>query len=126
VLENVALPLWLRNGKNQKLADEVAQNQLAQLEIEDKVKEYPNQLSGGQRQRVALARALVHSPQLLLLDEITANLDPETAYKVVGIVERIIEAGTSVIWVTHSELPSQIWSYILDFDGGIWVKKKHN
>jgi ABC-type polar amino acid transport system ATPase subunit len=126
VLENVALPLWLRNGKNQKLADEVAHNQLAQLEIEDKVKEYPNQLSGGQRQRVALARALVHSPQLLLLDEITANLDPETAYKVVRIVERIIEAGTSVIWVTHSELPSQIWSYILDFDGGIWVKKKHN
>ncbi|TAG59110.1 MAG: amino acid ABC transporter ATP-binding protein [Oscillatoriales cyanobacterium] len=126
VLENVALPLWLRNGKRKKLADEAAKHQLAQLGIEDKANEYPNQLSGGQRQRAAFARALVHSPQLLLLDEITANLDPETAYKVVGIVEKIIEAGTSVIWVTHSELPSAIWSYVLRFGDRIWIKEKYN
>jgi ABC-type polar amino acid transport system ATPase subunit len=125
VLENVSRPLWLRNGKSKKLADDFAKHRLAQLGIEDKANDYPNQLSGGQRQRAALARALVHSPQLLLLDEITANLDPETAYKVVGIVEKIIEAGTSVIWVTHSELPSTIWSYTLYFNGGIWVKDKH-
>ncbi|MCC3430138.1 MAG: ATP-binding cassette domain-containing protein, partial [Microcoleus sp. PH2017_04_SCI_O_A] len=124
--ENVALPLWLRNGKRKKLADEAAKHQLAQLGIEDKANEYPNQLSGGQRQRAAFARALVHSPQLLLLDEITANLDPETAYKVVGIVEKIIEAGTSVIWVTHSELPSAIWSYVLRFGDRIWIKEKYN
>lgn len=126
ILENVALPLWLRNGKSKKIANETAKHQLAQLGIEDKAEEYPNQLSGGQRQRAALARALVHSPQLLLLDEITANLDPETAYKAVGLVEKIIEAGTSVIWVTHSELPSTIWSYILRFDDGTWVKEKYN
>jgi ABC-type polar amino acid transport system ATPase subunit len=126
VLENVALPLWLRNGKRKRLADEFAKHQLAKLGIEDKANEYPTQLSGGQRQRAAFARALVHSPQLLLLDEITANLDPETAYKVVGIVEKIIESGTAVIWVTHSELPSTIWSYILRFDGRSWVKEPHN
>jgi ABC-type polar amino acid transport system ATPase subunit len=126
VLENVALPLWLRNGKSKRLADELAKHQLAQLGIEDKAGEYPNQLSGGQRQRAALARALVHSPQLLLLDEITANLDPETAYKVVGLIEKIIEAGTSVIWVTHSDLPSTIWSYVLRFDNGTWIKEKYN
>lgn len=126
VLENVALPLRLRNGKSKKLVDEFAKHQLAQLGIEDKANEYPNQLSGGQRQRAALVRAIVHSPQLLLLDEITANLDPETALKVVKIVEKIIEAGTSVIWVTHSELPSNIWSYVLRFDHSNWIKEKHN
>ncbi|MBE9042223.1 amino acid ABC transporter ATP-binding protein [Oscillatoriales cyanobacterium LEGE 11467] len=126
VLENVALPLWLRRDRHKNLADEVAKYQLAQLGIEDKANEYPNQLSGGQRQRAALARALVHSPKLLLLDEITANLDPETAYNVVGIVEKIIEAGTSVIWVTHSDLPSTIWSYILRFENGTWIKDKYH
>lgn len=124
VLDNVVLPFWLRHGKNKKLAYEVAKYQLSQLDIEDKAYEYPSQLSGGQRQRAALARALVHSPQLLLLDEITANLDPETAYRVVAIVENIIQTGTSVIWVTHSDLPSQIWSYTLRFDGKLWLKEK--
>lgn len=124
VLENVSLPLWLRNGKNRRLADEVAKGQLAQLGIDNKAYDYPNQLSGGQRQRVALARALVHSPQLLLLDEITANLDPETANKVIEIIENIIASGTSVILVTHSILYSTIWSYALRFDGNIWRKEK--
>jgi polar amino acid transport system ATP-binding protein len=120
VLENVSLPLWLRNGKNKRLADEVAKEQLALLGIENKANDYPNQLSGGQRQRVALARALVHSPQLLLLDEITANLDPETARKVIGIVEKITATGTSVILVTHSHLSLASWSYVLFFDGTAW------
>ncbi|WP_315790969.1 ATP-binding cassette domain-containing protein [Fischerella sp. JS2] len=124
VLENVSLPLWLRNGKNRRLADEVAKDQLAQLGIDNKAYDYPNQLSGGQRQRVALARALVHSPQLLLLDEITANLDPETAHKVIGIIENIIASGTSVILVTHSIFTSTIWSYALRFDGNAWRQEK--
>ena len=125
VLDNVALPLWLRNNRHKKQAEEIAKHQLAQLGIEDKANEYPHQLSGGQRQRAALARALVHSPQLLLLDEITANLDPETVVRVVEIVEKIIEAGTSAIWVTHSELPSTIWSYILRYDNNTWIREKY-
>jgi polar amino acid transport system ATP-binding protein len=126
ILENVALPLRLRSGKSKKQVDEIAKQQLARLGIEEKAYDYPTQLSGGQRQRAAFARALVHSPQLLLLDEITANLDPETAYTVVKIVEKIIESGTSVIWVTHSKLPSTIWSYVLRFHDGGWVKGKHD
>ncbi len=124
VIQNVSLPLWLRNGKNKKLADEVAKEQLALLGIEKKADDYPNQLSGGQRQRVALARALVHSPQLLLLDEITANLDTETAHKVIGIVEKIIATGVSVILVTHSQLNLASWSYVLFFDGTTWKMKR--
>jgi ABC-type polar amino acid transport system ATPase subunit len=125
ILENVSLPLWLSNGKkNKKMADEIAKRQLALLDIEHKAYDYPNQLSGGQRQRVALARALVHSPQLLLLDEITANLDPETADKAIAVVEKIITKNTSVILVTHANLSLVNWSYILYFDGIQWNFKK--
>ncbi len=123
ILENVSLPLWLRNGKRKKIADKVAKEKLALLGIEHKANDYPNQLSGGQRQRAALARALVHSPQLLLLDEITANLDSETADKVIAIVEEISK-NTSVILITHSHLSLANWSYVLFFDGIQWKFKK--
>ena len=123
VLENVSLPLWLQNGKNKSLANEAARKQLAELGIEEKAYNYPNQLSGGQKQRVALARALVHSPKLLLLDEITANLDPDTAQKVLEAVERIAISGTSVILVTHSANISDFWRRVLRFDGSWTIKQ---
>jgi ABC-type polar amino acid transport system ATPase subunit len=116
VLENVALPLWLRKKGSKIVANSQATEKLAQLGIADKVDRYPHQLSGGQRQRAALARALVHSPQLLLLDEITANLDPETADVVMNLIEEIIVGGTAVIMVSHRSIESSIWSYSLNFD----------
>jgi ABC-type polar amino acid transport system ATPase subunit len=120
VLENVALPLWLRNGKDKTQSQTAAKKQLASLGLETKADDYPSQLSGGQRQRVALARALVHSPQILLLDEITANLDPETADRVLEIVGKIAASGTSIIMVTHSTPRSVFWSKLLSFDGKTW------
>ncbi len=117
VLENIALPLWLREKGSKIVANSHAVAKLDQLGIADKVDRYPHQLSGGQRQRVALARALVHSPQLLLLDEITANLDPETADVVMGLIKEIIVGGTSVVMVSHRSIESSIWSYSLNFDG---------
>ncbi|MEL6159890.1 MAG: ATP-binding cassette domain-containing protein [Cyanobacteria bacterium J06627_32] len=126
VLENVALPLRLqrRKGrKDRKIANENARHQLSKLGIEDKARDYPSQLSGGQKQRVALARALALSPQILLLDEITASLDPGTAHTVVEIIEDLIMSGTSVIWVTHSVLPSSIWSYVFSYNGSNWSKE---
>jgi polar amino acid transport system ATP-binding protein len=122
IIENVALPLRLRSGKGRKIVNEIAKHQLEQLGIGDKLYEYPSQLSGGQRQRAAFARALVHSPQLLLLDEVTANLDPETAYKVVEIIENVIQSGTAVMWVTHSDVSFTAWSHVLNYDGFTWVK----
>jgi polar amino acid transport system ATP-binding protein len=115
VLENVALPLWLRKKGSKIVANSQATEKLTQLGIADKVDRYPHQLSGGQRQRVALARALVHSPPLLLLDEITANLDPETADVVMGLIEEIIIGGTAVIMVSHRSIESSIWSHHLNF-----------
>jgi ABC-type polar amino acid transport system ATPase subunit len=123
VIENVSLPLWLRNGRNKKLANELSIQKLAELGIENKASSYPSQLSGGQKQRVALARALVHSPKLLLLDEITANLDPETAHQALKLVEHIVANGTSVILVSHDRISSDMWSSIMHFDGYEWIKK---
>ena len=125
VLDNVMIPLWLRNGRNKKTAKEASIQKLAELGIENKANDYPSQLSGGQRQRVALARALVHSPHLLLLDEITANLDPETAQMVMNLVEKIALKGTSIIMITHSNLSSSIWSFILQFDAAKLQIIKH-
>lgn len=124
IRENVALPLRLRHKGSKKIADALATEKLAQLGIYEGVDRYPHQLSGGQRQRVALARALVHSPQLLLLDEITANLDPETAKTVLSIIEDIIITGTSVILVSHTAIESSIWSHSLNFNGKTWDQSK--
>jgi polar amino acid transport system ATP-binding protein len=114
VLDNVSLPLHLRQGGHKKLADGLAIEKLSQLGVIGKETAYPHQLSGGQRQRVALARALVHSPSLLLLDEITANLDPETASVVLELVEKIIISGTTVIMISHLPVTSPAWMYELN------------
>jgi ABC-type polar amino acid transport system ATPase subunit len=121
VLQNVALPLYLQNGKNKKLADDTAKTQLANLGIDHKAQDYPSQLSGGQRQRVALARALVHSPKILLLDEITASLDPETADKVMEIIEKIAASGTSIVLITHTQIHPTFASQVLSFNGTEWI-----
>lgn len=126
IRENVALPIQLRRQGSKKIANSLAVEKLAQLGIEEGIDRYPHQLSGGQRQRVALARALVHSPQLLLLDEITANLDPETAQTVLDLIKRIIATGTTIILISHTLVDADAWSHRMIFDGRVWRQFRNN
>ena len=99
-LENVLLPLEI-NGDNNK---EKAMEWLSMVGLDDRVSHFPSMLSGGEQQRVAIARALVLSPQVLLADEPTGNLDSETGKKVIEILFNIArEKKTTMILVTHDD-----------------------
>jgi polar amino acid transport system ATP-binding protein len=121
VLENVALPLRLVLRESKRVAAEEARKALELLNIAEKEKEYPLSLSGGQQQRVALARALVHSPKLLLLDEITANLDEATSKRVLEAVERIWRRGTAIVLVSHAaQIPHPLKKVVFRYEAGSW------
>ena len=121
VLENVALPLSLARKLNDAHARRTALEALDFLRISEKANDYPLTLSGGQQQRVALARALVHRPRLLLLDEITANLDRDTSERVLEFVERILNQGTTVVIVSHAPwIPESLRKFVLKYETGEW------
>ncbi len=98
--ENVELPLILAGIPPAQRRERVAQA-LAALDLSDRSQHKPEQLSGGQRQRVAIARATVMQPALLLADEPTGNLDHSSGQGVVRILERLNNAGITLIVVTH-------------------------
>lgn len=102
--QNVALPLALQGvGEGDALAR--ADALLAEVGLAGRAQAYPKELSGGEMQRVAIARALIHRPALLLADEPTGNLDPETAARVLEVFAgKAREAGAAVVLVTHSEI----------------------
>ena len=76
---------------------------LDKIGLTDKRNNYPHQLSGGQQQRVAIARAIVNNPTLLIADEPTGNLDPETAIEIMDLLIDINKAGTTVMMATHAK-----------------------
>ena len=103
VAQNVALPLMLL-GQPAALRDARVRAMLQATGLGDLGARLPQQLSGGQLQRVAIARALVHRPALLLADEPTGNLDPQTATRVMDLLlAQTREHGASLVLVTHSE-----------------------
>lgn len=100
LLQNVALPLMLNHLPQQR-----ALEMLHAVGLEGREHDFPRQLSGGEMQRVAIARALVHRPRLLLADEPTGNLDPETAAEILRLLKNEIQSsGAAALIVTHSPL----------------------
>jgi ABC-type lipoprotein export system ATPase subunit len=100
VLENVELPLLLAGAPR---AAETARDRLLWVGLEDKCAAFPYQLSGGQMQRVAIARALVHSPDLLIADEPTGNLDTASGDQVLALLRQAASHfGATVLMATHS------------------------
>jgi len=100
VLENIELPLLLAGAAN---TAEAARERLRWVDLEEKAASMPYQLSGGQMQRVAIARALVHSPDLLMADEPTGNLDTASGDQVLALLrEAATRFGATVLMATHS------------------------
>jgi polar amino acid transport system ATP-binding protein len=113
VLRNVTLAPVKVGGKSKAEAEEQALALLDRVGMKDKATAYPDALSGGQQQRVAIVRALASSPQVLLLDEITAALDPELVGDVLAIVRELAQDGLTMLLATHEmgfarEVASQV------------------
>tara|TARA_Y100000996_G_scaffold134494_1_gene102168 strand:+ start:48 stop:782 length:735 start_codon:yes stop_codon:yes gene_type:complete len=101
ILDNCTLaPIWVKKMPK-KQAEELAINQLKQVQIDDQAHKYPGQLSGGQQQRCAIARALCMEPKIMLFDEPTSALDPEMIKEVLDAMVNLAKAGMTMIVVTH-------------------------
>jgi|SRR5450830_8209 len=101
VLENIMLAPTQVLKQDVEEVRERANNLLAKVRLTGKEKAYPGHLSGGQQQRVAIARALAMRPSVMLFDEVTAALDPETVKEVLATIRELVEEGMTCILVTH-------------------------
>lgn len=102
VFENVAFAMETVHKKSKVIKRQVPQL-LSLVGIESKAQKYPNELSAGEQQRVAIARAIANNPKILICDEPTGNLDPETAWEIMMLLEEINRRGTTVVMVTHAK-----------------------
>jgi polar amino acid transport system ATP-binding protein len=119
VLANCTLAPVRVHGVPRAEAEDRARSLLARFGLEEHVDKHPDRLSGGQQQRVALVRALCTEPELLLLDEITAALDPELVGDVLTIVRDLAEAGTTMILATHEmSFARDVATSVCFLDGG--------
>jgi len=124
-LENVVLPQAVA-GVSAAQAKDRARVLLERVNLGHRLHHRPAKLSGGEKQRVAIARAIANRPKLLLADEPTGNLDPETAGGVFDLfVELTREEGLCVLMATHNEHLAAKMDRVLHLEGGVLIEKRH-
>lgn len=101
VAENIAFAMHVVEASRREIARQVPRV-LSVVGLGDKANVFPGQLSGGEQQRVSLARAIVNNPSLLIADEPTGNLDPDTAWEIMKLLKEINQRGTTIIMATHA------------------------
>ena len=124
ILDNCTLaPIWVKTMPK-KQAEELAMQQLEQVQIADQAHKFPGQLSGGQQQRSAIARALCMQPKIMLFDEPTSALDPEMIKEVLDAMVNLAKGGMTMIVVTHEMgFAKEVADEVIFMDEGMIVEK---
>lgn len=122
VAGNVAFALEVIGTPRNEI-EEVVPNVLELVGLTGKEDSYPNEISGGEQQRVAIARAFVNRPSILIADEPTGNLDPETSIGIMKLLDRINKIGTTVVMATHDvAIVDQMRKRVIEIDTGHIVR----
>ncbi|MBQ6006063.1 MAG: cell division ATP-binding protein FtsE [Selenomonadaceae bacterium] len=118
VYENVAFAMQVIEAPR-RIMQRSVNTVLDIVGLRDKFKSFPAQLSGGEQQRVAIARAIVNDPRIVIADEPTGNLDPETSWDIMDIFQRINAAGTTIVMATHDKtIVDQMQRRVIAIAGG--------
>ncbi len=122
VYDNVAYAMYIVRATPRHIRRQVPMV-LSLVGLSGKAKMYPNELSGGEQQRVALARALVNNPSMLIADEPTGNLDPETAWDIMNLLNDINMRGTTVVVATHAkDIVDEMKKRVIKIEKGVIVR----
>ena len=118
VYDNVAYAMYIVRATPKHIRRQVPL-MLSLVGLSGKAKMYPNELSGGEQQRVALARALVNNPSMIIADEPTGNLDPDTAWEIMNLLNEINLRGTTVVVATHAkDIVDKMKKRVIQIDKG--------
>lgn len=124
IMDNILLAPTKVQKRNRREAEAEAMELLAKVGLADRSGDYPRQLSGGQKQRIAIVRALIMHPEILLLDEITAALDPEMVHEVLDVVLSLAKSGSTMLIVTHEmAFAKAVADRILFLENGVVVEE---
>ena len=122
VYDNVAFAMHIVRSTPKHIRRQVPMV-LSLVGLSNKAKMYPNELSGGEQQRVALARALVNNPSMIIADEPTGNLDPETAWEIMKLLNEINSRGTTVVMATHAkDIVDSMKKRVIQIEKGVIVR----
>ena len=124
VYDNVAFAMYIVNATPKHIRRQVPML-LSLVGLSNKAKVYPDELSGGEQQRVALARALVNNPSMIIADEPTGNLDPETAWEIMSLLNDINLRGTTVVVATHAkDIVDYMKKRVIKLESGLIISDK--
>ena len=120
VLKNITLSPIKVQKRDKSEVEAAARELLERVGLSDKADSYPSELSGGQKQRVAICRSLIMNPEIMLLDEITAALDPEMVGEVLDVMKDLARSGMTMVIVTHEMgFAREVASRVLFVDQGV-------
>jgi len=125
VFDNIAFALHILGEKKSEIRKKVIQS-LELVGMSDRLNRYPTELSGGEQQRICIARAIVNNPPILLADEPTGSLDPDTSWEIMQLLSKINQRGTTVVVATHNKgIVDDLRKRVLALEHGKIVRDQH-